>query len=273
MFVSYKKILTAGGVAAAVFTAAACGQGDPEESPGGGTEGNNDETDYEEETAGAELSDDEWDEAFEEDLHYTDQIVTTYFLEADDNTIQLNISDARADYHFEELDADAVDDMMYIMEVEKADDMEIVDREGEALSVDDLYEGDIIYLAYDISEYDEDGTGEVTTDLLVKEEVSKDGMLSRVAPPEGSGQLYIGIVSREGEGWGDLDERDLEFLLDYSDVRGYGDIIHQDGVPAYDYVEAFELEEDLPVIFAVGEEGLEYKSDDLDDVVDYIEDR
>ncbi|UTR12696.1 hypothetical protein MM300_10660 [Evansella sp. LMS18] len=247
-----------------IMLVSACGQTDTDE--------------YQEETGAGNQegqqndgNGDKWEEAFNADHHYTEEVVKTYFLQATDETIELNISEARADYHFEELGADGVDDMLYSLSVRKTGDLEIVDTEGEELSVNDLHEGDIIYLEYDISAYDRQSDHQFETDLLVKEAVSSEEMLRNVAPPEGSDELYIGIVSEEGEGWGGLDETDLEFLFEYEAVRGFGDIIHRPGVPAYDYVEAFGIDEELPVFFIVSEAGLEYQSDDLDEIVEFIE--
>ncbi|WP_059105016.1 hypothetical protein [Shouchella shacheensis] len=81
----------------------------------------------------------------------------------------------------------------------------------------------------------------------------------------------MGIVQRKEERWDD-DEIDLEHLLEFTHVSGYGNIPHQDGVPAYDYVAAFDIEEDLPVFFIVSQNGLEYKTDELGEVEDYLRD-
>ncbi|WP_188205594.1 hypothetical protein [Alkalibacillus aidingensis] len=211
-----------------------------------------------------------WEEAFDEELHFTDQVIRTYFLGTSDEYIDLNISQARADHAIHELGYDGVDSMLYTLKVEKTDDLEVVDKNNQELSIDDLNEGDKIYLEYDITDY-EQGDNEFATDLLIHETVTKDEMVGRMAPPEGSDELYIGIISDPEERHDEFDFVELEFLIDYEAVRGFGDARHRDGVPAYDLIEAFEIEEELPVALVISEDGLEYYSSDLDEVVEFIE--
>lgn len=86
-------------------------------------------------------------------LHYSEDGVITYFLESTEDAIDLNISQARADYLVNEEGAEAIDDMMYILQVERTDDLEIVDEEGKELGIEDLQEGDKVYLDLQIEEY------------------------------------------------------------------------------------------------------------------------
>lgn len=201
---------------------------------------------------------------------FSEDFILTYFLEADESLITLNISEARAEYLMEVEGASGVDDMMYTVQVERSEELEIVDTNEEPAAVEDIHEGDKVYVAYDIQDYmadDAQAFAEIETDRLIIEEVTPEEMIQRFVPAQ-ENAYYIGIVHREGEDWGGYDEFDLEHLLEYG---SFGSIVHQDGVPAYDYIEVFDIEDGLPIFFIIGQDGLGYKTYDLEAVEDFLE--
>ena len=203
---------------------------------------------------------------------FSEEYILTYFLEADEAHITLDISKARAEYMMEIEGADGVDDMQYTLQVERTGELDIVNTDEESVAVEEIHEGDKVYAAYDIEDYMDKAESviQIDTDRLVIDNVTPEEMIQRFAPSDGDG-YYVGIVHRRGEGWGGYDEFDLEHLLDYDHVTSFGSILHQDGVPAYDYVEAFDIEKDLPIFFIISQDGLEYQTYELDEVDEFLE--
>ncbi|WP_059103408.1 hypothetical protein [Shouchella shacheensis] len=97
--------------------------------------------------------------------------ILTYFLGADEDRITLNISEARATYMIEEQGADAVNDALYTLHVERAEALDIVNIEEESVSVEDMHGGDKVYVEYDIEEYMTDEEAVVEADRLVVDDI------------------------------------------------------------------------------------------------------
>ncbi|RSL31508.1 hypothetical protein D7Z54_19915 [Salibacterium salarium] len=200
----------------------------------------------------------------------SEHLIKTYFMSADENHIILNVSEARADYVVEESGAGkvAVNDMLYSLHVKRTEELEIVHEEGEEFSVDKIQEGDKVYLNYDIEDYEAGEENIAQAGRLIVRDVTPEDMMRRFAPAT-EDAYYIGIVNRDG--WGDYNERELAHLLDYNSVQSFGSIMHRDDVPAYDYVEAFEIEAGLPIFFIISQDGLEYKTDKLGEVEHFLD--
>ncbi|PRO66482.1 hypothetical protein [Alkalicoccus urumqiensis] len=91
-----------------------------------------------------------------------------------EDSITLNISEPYMEY-YQEQDIE-VESIYRLIHVKRTEDLEVIDGEGSPIAVDEINQGDIVYLDFDLSTRSgelQDGETTIETDTLVVDE--RDG--------------------------------------------------------------------------------------------------
>ncbi|WP_018924569.1 hypothetical protein [Salsuginibacillus kocurii] len=201
----------------------------------------------------------------------TDDHIVAYFEGIEDGRVILDITDARAQ-HLKEQGADVTDSMVHLVQVEKTDELVVANSEGEAIEWDELDPHDRMYIDYDLSTYN---TGQTTIELdhlILDDGAGKDELIGAQLPDDEEAYRII-IVHDEGQVLEEsVEEEDFNEVLAETPLESYATVHQQDGHRMGDYVNALDIEKELPVYLILDHEGVTYKTDEAEEALSYFED-
>ncbi|MEC2071349.1 hypothetical protein [Alkalihalophilus marmarensis] len=196
--------------------------------------------------------------------------IVVYFNSSDEDNIYIDITEALR-HHQQSLNPHTELDFVDMASggVISKENLLLNNRAGEPITEDELLPGDELYVDYDLSQYDSLNE-EMDIDVMVVNPVTAEDIVENYYASE-DGRYRVATLNGAGGQVIDPSWDELDLILGHPKVQGYRNISQEQDAPSRRDLQSALGLESLPQLVVFDHQGVAYHTDNIEELLQYLE--